>query len=163
MKDPTDTRDIGPRVGSPLWIHITAVTVVGAVVFILALTQLMDMSVLVDHPLFWVLAAMVVLGEIWPIVTPGHSKLEAPLASVTFSFAALIAWGLPVDVLLRATATMVTFLAKRKAPHRAAFNAATATLSLWAGGTVLYAFRGQINPAVPWEPSGKNIDRKSVV
>ena len=29
MKDPNDTRDIGPRVGSPLWIHMTSVTVVG--------------------------------------------------------------------------------------------------------------------------------------
>ena len=29
MKDPTDTRDIGPRVGSPLWIHMTLVTAVG--------------------------------------------------------------------------------------------------------------------------------------
>ena len=83
MKDPTDTRDIGPRVGSPLWIHITVVSVVGAAVFGLALSRLMDLSTLIDHPLFWVLAVMVVLGEIWPIVTPGHSRLEAPLASVT--------------------------------------------------------------------------------
>ena len=73
MKDPTDTRDIGPRVGSPLWIHITVVSVVGAAVFGLALSRLMDLSTLIDHPLFWVLAVMVVLGEIWPIVTPGHS------------------------------------------------------------------------------------------
>jgi hypothetical protein len=130
MKDPTDTRDIGPRVGSPLWIHITVVSVVGAAVFGLALSRLMDLSTLIDHPLFWVLAVMVVLGEIWPIVTPGHSRLEAPLASVTFAFGALIAWGLPVAVLLRGTSTVVTFLAKRKAPHRAAFNAAAATLGL---------------------------------
>ncbi len=53
---------------------------------------------------------MVVLGEIWPIVTPGRSSLEAPLASVTFSFAALIVWGLAVAVLLQATATLLTFL-----------------------------------------------------
>jgi len=145
MKDPTDTRNIGPRVGSPLWIHMTAVTIVGAVVFALAVTKLMDMSVLAKHPLFWVLVAMVVLGDVWPIVTPGRSSLEAPLASVTFSFAMLIAWGLPVAVLVRATSTMVTFLAKRKAPHRAAFNAAANTLALTAGGSVLWALhlRGQ--------------------
>src|SRR5580704_5853021 len=157
MKDPTDTRDIGPRIGSPLWIHMAAVTAVGAVVFAVSVYRMVHLSSLIMHPLFWVLAGMVVLGEIWPIVTPGRSSLEAPVASVTFSFAALIAWGLPIAVLLRAPATLLIMLAKRKAPHRAAFNAATATLSLWAGGTVLYAFRGQINPAVPWEPSGKNI------
>jgi diguanylate cyclase (GGDEF)-like protein len=140
MRDPTDTRNIGPRLGSPLWIHMTAVTVVGGAVFALAIAQLMDMSSLARLPLFWVVVAMVVLGDIWPIVTPGRSSLEAPLASVTFSFAMLIVWGLPVAVLVRATSTMVTFLAKRKAPHRAAFNAAASTLSLTAAGTVLWAF-----------------------
>src|SRR5215813_9214640 len=149
MKDPTDTRNIGPRVGSPLWIHITVVTIVGAVVFALAVTHLMDMSKLAEHPLFWVLAAMVVLSDIWPIVTPGRSTLEAPLASVTFSFAMLITWGLPVAVLVRATSTMVTFLAKRKAPHRAAFNAAANTLSLTAGGSVLWALGLRGQPPLP--------------
>ena len=38
MKDPTDTRDIGPRIGSPLWIYFTAVTAAGAVVFGLAMS-----------------------------------------------------------------------------------------------------------------------------
>jgi diguanylate cyclase (GGDEF)-like protein len=159
MKDPTDTRDIGPRVGSPLWIHLTAVTIVGAVVFALAVTQLMDMSKLVRHPLFWVLAAMVVLGDIWPIVTPGRSSLEAPLASVTFSFAALIAWGLPVAVLLRATSTTVTFLAKRKAPHRAAFNAAAATMGLAAGGAVLWMLGLRGMPSHPWQLQGKDLGK----
>src|SRR5215470_11300127 len=150
MKDPTDTRNIGPRVGSPLWIHMTAVTIGGAVGFVLAVTRLMDMSSLAMQPLFWVVAAMVVLGDFWPIVTPGRSSVEAPLASVTFSFAMLIAWGLPVAVLVRATSTMVTFLAKRKAPHRAAFNAAANTLSLTAGGSVLFALGLHGTPSHPW-------------
>jgi diguanylate cyclase (GGDEF)-like protein len=151
MKDPTDTRNIGPRVGSPLWIHMTAVTIVGAVVFALAVTELMDIPDLARQLLFWVLVAMVVLGDFWPIVTPGRSSVEAPLASVTFSFAMLIAWGWPVAVLVRAISTVVTFLAKRKAPHRAAFNAAANTLSLTAGGIVLWALhlRGQ-PPRLHW-------------
>jgi diguanylate cyclase (GGDEF)-like protein len=157
MKDPTDTRDIGPRVGSPLWLHMTFVTVAGAIVFGISVIGMLHLSGLVRHPLFWVLAGMVVLGEIWPIVTPGRSSLEAPLASVTFTFAALIAWGLPVAVLLRASATMLTFLAKRKALHRAAFNAAAATLGLTAGGVVLHAFRGPIKPPSVWLPTGPRL------
>ncbi|MGO8960391.1 MAG: putative bifunctional diguanylate cyclase/phosphodiesterase [Streptosporangiaceae bacterium] len=157
MRDPTDTRDIGPRVGSPLWIHMTSVTLVGALVFALSVIHLVHLCPLVRHPLFWVLAGMVVLGDIWPIVTPGRSSLEAPLASVTFAFAALIAWGLAVAVLLRATSTMLTFLCKRKAPHRAAFNAAASTLGLWAGGMVLFAFRGHVNPLHPWVPKGSDL------
>jgi diguanylate cyclase (GGDEF)-like protein len=139
MRDPTDTRDIGPRVGSPLWIHMTSVTLVGAAVFVLALARMLHLDPLLRHPLFWVLAAMVVVGETWPIITPGRSSTEAPVASVTFAFAALIAFGLPVAVLLRAVSTIVTFLGKRKALHRAAFNAAAATLGLAAAGTVFYS------------------------
>ena len=55
MKDPNDTRDIGPRVGSPLWIHITVCTVAGAVAFGLAMTKLTGLRGLAGTPLFWVL------------------------------------------------------------------------------------------------------------
>src|SRR5215472_10611481 len=160
MKDPTDTRDIGPRVGSPLWIHLTLVTVAGAVVFGLAVSQLSGMSHLIDRPLFWVLVAMVVLGDLWPIVTPGRSSMEAPLASVTFCFGALIAWGLPLAVLLRGTSAIVTLLARRKAPHRAAFNAAASTLGMAAGGATLYALCGQLAlPNHAWIPHNDDIWR----
>lgn len=159
MKDPTDTRDIGPRVGSPLWIHLTVVTIVGAVVFGLCLTKLAGLGLLASHPLFWILAAMIVLGDIWPIVMPGRTPTEAPLASVTFGFAALIAWGLPVAVLLRAPSTLVSFLARRKAPHRAGFNAAAATLGLAAGGGVLYLLGEHNRPGHSWVPDGHDLWR----
>ena len=160
MKDPTDTRDIGPRVGSPLWIHLTIVTLVGAVVFGLAVSRLSGLGYLTGRPLFWVLAALVVLGDMWPIVTPGRSSEESPLASVTFSFGALIAWGLPVAVLLRGTSAVVTLLARRKAPHRAAFNAAAATLGMAAGGGTLYALCGHMaSPANPWQLTGSEVWR----
>jgi len=157
MKDPTDTRDIGPRVGSPLWIHMTLVIVVGTAVFALSVARMMHVSRLIGQPLFWVVAGLMVLGEIWPIVTPGRTTLEAPVASVTFSFAAMLTWGVSVAVLLRATTTMLILLGRGKAPHRAAFNAAVATLSLAAGGLVLHAFRGKISPRHPWVPTSGTI------
>jgi diguanylate cyclase (GGDEF)-like protein len=160
MKDPTDTRDIGPRVGSPLWIHIALVTLVGAAVFGLAVSRLSGMGLLLRQPLFWVLAAMVLLGDLWPIVTPGRSGMQAPVASVTFCFGALVAWGLPVAVLLCGTSTVVTQLARRKAPHRAAFNAADATLAMAAGGGTLYALCGQMaSPGRPWVPQNGDVWR----
>src|ERR1700689_173979 len=136
MRDPNDTRDIGPRVGSPLWIHITVCTVAGAVAFGLAMTKLTGLRGLAGTPLFWVLAAMIVLGDIWPIVTPGRSAVEAPVASVAFSLATLFVFGLPIALLLRATSAFGVCLAGRKALHRAAFNAASATLSLVAAWAV---------------------------
>ncbi len=137
MKDPNDTRDIGPRVGSPLWIHMSAVTVVGLAVFAWALAHLSGLAELVRHPLFWVIAALVVVGEMRPLVTQGRSGWESPVASVTFSFAALLYWGFPVAVLIRTTSCLVVGLAQRKAPHRCLFNAAQTTLSMAAAGLVL--------------------------
>ncbi len=162
MKDPTDTRDIGPRVGSPLWIHMTAVTVAGTVIFGLAVSYLVDPSrvsllTCIRQPLFWVLAVMILAGEIWPVVTPGRSSLEAPVTSITFSFAVLLAWGLPVAVLLRAIAIMVACLGKRKAPHRAAFNAAISTLGMTAAGLVLYALHWNMSPLNLGQPKGDDL------
>src|SRR6202042_951242 len=97
--------------------------------------------------------------EIWPVVTPGRSSLEAPVTSITFTFAVLLAWGLPIAVLLRATTTMVAFLGKRKAPHRAAFNAASSTLGLTAAGLVLYALHWQMSPERLGRPRGDDLWR----
>jgi diguanylate cyclase (GGDEF)-like protein len=160
MKDPTDTRDIGPRVGSPLWIHLAVVTLVGAVVFGVAVSRLSGLSHLTGHPMFWVLAAMVLAGDLWPIVTPGRSSLQAPVASVTFCFGALVAWGPYVAVLLGGTSTVVTQLLRRKAPHRAAFNAADVTIATAVGGATLYALCGQLaSPVSPWVPKNGDVWR----
>jgi diguanylate cyclase (GGDEF)-like protein len=164
MKDPNDTRDIGPRPGSPLWIHVTACTLAGAAVFglvlaKLAMTGFTQVGYLASHPLFWVLTAMIVLSEIWPIVTPGRSSSEAPVASVTFSLAALFAWGLPVAMLVRVTSTLGVCLAERKALHRSAFNAAAAALSTGAAWAVLYGLGCRSTPKHPWHPVGTDLWR----
>jgi diguanylate cyclase (GGDEF)-like protein len=160
MKDPNDTRDIGPRVGSPLWIHLTTVTAAGVVAFIFAMFHLHGVvgpRGLIMHPLFWLLATLIVVGEIWPIITPGRSGPESPVASVTFSFAALIFWGLPVALLLRATSTLAVGLAERKAVKRSAFNAAEVTLSMTAAGLVMLLFGVHASPLHPWDPNGHDL------
>ena len=109
MKDPNDTRDIGPRPGSPLWIHMTAVTGAGVVVLAWAASRigLAGRSSLAHDPRFWVIAALVVVGEVRPIATPGRSGPDAPVVSLAFSFAALLFWGFPVAALLRVTSTVL--------------------------------------------------------
>jgi diguanylate cyclase (GGDEF)-like protein len=166
MKDPNDTRDTDPRVGSPLWIHLMTVTAAGAVAFSLAMLNLHgllgrphghDPGGLVWHPLFWLMAALVLVGEIWPIITPGRSGPESPVASLTFAFAALLFWGLPVAVLLRATATLAVGLAERKAVKRSAFNSAQVTLSMCAAWLVLLAFGEHPSPAFPGNLDGREL------
>jgi diguanylate cyclase (GGDEF)-like protein len=159
MRDPNDTRDIGPRVGSPLWIHVTAVSVAGLAVFVWAMTMVCPagLQLLARQPLFWVIVVLVVVGEMRPVVTQGRSGFQSPVASVTFSFAALLYWGFPVAVLLRAAASLAVELAQRKAPHRCLFNAAQTTLAMAAAGLLMSAAGVHPTPNHPLAPHGVNL------
>jgi diguanylate cyclase (GGDEF)-like protein len=137
MKDPNDTRDKSPRPGSPPWILMTVVTVAGLAVFAGAMTRLSGLGGLTPHALFWVLAALLVVGRIRPIVASDRSGLKPPVASVAFGFAALLYWGFPVAILMRVTTSVAVAVVQRKAPHRCAFNAAVTTLSMAAAGLAL--------------------------
>ncbi len=157
MKDPSDTRDIGPRIGSPFWIYLTVVTVTGLGALLVTLLRGLpaaSLRGLAGHELFWVLAALSVLGELKPIVTPGKSRPDAGVASVTFCFAALLYWGLPVAAGLRAMTTVFVALSGRRAAHRCAFNLAQLTFSLAAAAAVLAAGRIHPLPLRPWVPTG---------
>jgi diguanylate cyclase (GGDEF)-like protein len=156
MKDPNDTRDIGPRIGSPLWIYMTAVTVTGLAVLVTVAPALTipGLRALGGHPLFWVIAALALVGELRPIVTPGKSAPDAGATSLTFCFAALLYWGLPTAALLRCVTTLVAALTGRQAPVRAAFNAARFTLSLGLAAAVVHAAGLRPMPLAPWVPTG---------
>jgi diguanylate cyclase (GGDEF)-like protein len=169
MTDPTDTRDIGPRIGSPLWIYMTVVTVAGAVVFAASVVfaSRMNLQPLAMHPLPWALVGLVIFGDIWPVVTPGRANTDAPRASIVFSFAALIAWG-PVGVVLAASSTVLVMLGRRGSPHRVAFNAATRALQMFVAVCVLYALGLQRSPVkvdghvlhpklLQWIPDGHDV------
>src|SRR5260370_42394795 len=132
MQEASDTRDKGPRPGPPWWLYLTAVTAVGAAMlaWALARTQSADLRMLADSPLWWMLALLVVCGELRPIITPGKSVADAPAVSITFSFAVLIYWGLPAAAVLQAAATLIAGTVLRHPPHRNASNAAQYTLSL---------------------------------
>jgi len=159
MKDPNDTRDIGPRVGSPLWIYLAVVTAAGVVVLAWALPHLglAGLNHLAHNPRFWVIAVLVVVGEVRPIMTPGKTGPDAPVVSLTFSFAALLCWGFPVAALLRIISTALVDGAQRRAPHRIAFNAAQFTLSLAAAGLALSAAGLHPSPSHPWLPTGAGL------
>jgi len=157
MTDPTDSREIGPRVGSPLWIYVTSVIALGAAATAFAMVRMVlrpaylsFVAHLLGQPMFWVLAAMVLLGEIWPIITPGRAGLRAPSVAVTFTFAALIAWGLSVAVLIRVTSTMLAYLGRRRSLYQAAFYASAATLGLTAAWFVLHELGAHMQPGQAW-------------
>src|SRR5689334_6716345 len=115
MKDPNNTRDTVPRRGSPMWIYVVCVTSAGIAVLIgsLALLTLGDLQQLVGGPLFWILAVLIVLGELKPIITPGSTETTGATISTTFTFATLLYAGLPTALLLQAIAAVTTGVLRR--------------------------------------------------
>jgi diguanylate cyclase (GGDEF)-like protein len=156
MKDPNDPRDIIPRIGSPLWIYITAVIAAGAVVLGVAAAALPGSGVesLLRQPLLWVIVVLALVGELRPIITPGKSGTDSGDASLTFCFAALLYWGFPVASIVRVVISLAGAVIGRTAVFRSAFNAAQYTLSMAAAGLVLAVTGIHPRPLVPWLPDG---------
>ncbi|MGN9839062.1 putative bifunctional diguanylate cyclase/phosphodiesterase [Nonomuraea sp. H19] len=159
MTDPTDTRDIGPRVGTPLWAFLAGITVIGCTALVVAMLRL-DPAALMDlarTPLFWTLAVLVILGELRPVMVSYASAVGGTFPSTMFTFAVLLYFGLPVAVLMQAVGVVMNGVVTRKAWHRAMFNVAQSTLALTAAAVVLGAFGIVPNPVAPWVPSGPDL------
>jgi diguanylate cyclase (GGDEF)-like protein len=149
MRTPNDTRDVVPRIGSPPWIYLMAVSVAGVAVFGVAAAHLLVLARLAaSTPMFWVLAGMVLAAEIWPLAAPGRSGSDSPAVARTITLAMLLFWGFAIAVLLRAAAIVLVGLA-RHAPHRVAFDAAQVTLSLGTAEAVLWLFGVSPVPLIP--------------
>ncbi|MDF5753405.1 EAL domain-containing protein [Spongiactinospora sp. TRM90649] len=159
MTDPTDTRDTGPRVGSPLWAYLAAVTTIGftTLAVALALLEPAEPLGLTGVPLFWVLSALVVLGELRPVVVSSSSVVNGTYPSVMFTFAVLLHYGLPVAMLLHAVAVLVNGVVTRKAWHRVMFNIAQVTLAGTAAAVVLTTFGIHPGPMAPYVPTGGDL------
>ncbi|WP_103563733.1 putative bifunctional diguanylate cyclase/phosphodiesterase [Actinomadura rubteroloni] len=159
MKDPNNTRNTPPRRGSPLWIYLTTVTVLGFAVCAAAFAGLGGgaRDALATSPVFGILACLVLVGELRPIVTPGSTEDSGASTATTFSFAALLYAGLPAALALRAVSLIVCGGLWRRAPHRIGFNVAQYALSLAAGQLVLTAFGTGGTPLHPWVPDGDDL------
>ncbi|WP_083999775.1 putative bifunctional diguanylate cyclase/phosphodiesterase [Actinomadura kijaniata] len=159
MKDPNNTRNTMPRRGSPLWTYFVVVTVLGAVALAAAVTGLTGgaADALVASPVLWILAVLIVAGELRPIITPGSTENSGASTATTFSFAALLYVGLPAAALLRAAGLVVCGILWGRAPHRIAFNVAQYSLSLGGAALVLHQFGVRPNPLDPWVPDGRDL------
>jgi diguanylate cyclase (GGDEF)-like protein len=159
MRDPNDARDIIPRIGSPLWTYITAVTAAGVVTLGVAAAALPGSGVgsLLRQPLLWVIVVLALVGELRPIITPGKSGTDSGDASLTFCFAALLYWGFPVAAIVRVVISLAGAVIGRTALFRSAFNAAQYTLSMAAAWLVLAVAGIHPRPLVPWLPDGSQL------
>ncbi|MER6002079.1 EAL domain-containing protein [Nonomuraea angiospora] len=159
MTDPTDTRDTGPRVGSPLWAFLAGVTVIGFTALVVAMLRLdaVGLVELARTPLFWALSVLVILGELRPVMVSSAASVGGTYPSTMFTFAVLLHFGLPVAVLMQAVAVAMNGVVTRKAWHRVMFNIAQSTLALTAAAVVMGVFGIAPSPAVPWVPDGSDL------
>ena len=157
MKDENDTRNVAPRIGSPLWMYMTAISVVGSGVLGLALFHLSGVREQLPHAMFWVVAGMILSGEIWRIATPGRPKGDSAAASRSVTIGVMLFWGFPIAVLLRALAVVIGGIAQRHTPQRVFFNFAQLTLSLAAAGGALFALGLNPMPGHPWKPDSPHL------
>ncbi|MEV5569032.1 bifunctional diguanylate cyclase/phosphodiesterase [Spirillospora sp. NPDC052269] len=159
MKDPNNTRNTSPRRGSPLWIFFAASIALGAAAGAATLAGLAraDLDALFGNPVFWILGAFIVVGEMRPIIAPGLTETSGATTSTTFTIAALLYAGLPVAAALQAAAAITCGVFRGRSPHRIAFNTAQYVLSLGASALVLNAFGIHPSPTDPWVPGGGDL------
>jgi diguanylate cyclase (GGDEF)-like protein len=156
MRDPNESRDIHPRIGSPLWLYMTAVIAVGGGALMVTAVRLpvSGLAQMLGEPLLWAVAGLTLLAEIRPIVAQGKTHPDSGTAALTFSFAAFLYWGFPAAALLRCATTLIAALVGRHSIFRAVFNMAQFTLSLGAAGVVLSVAGVHPRPLAPWLPEG---------
>ncbi|MFO7283856.1 MAG: EAL domain-containing protein [Thermobifida fusca] len=157
MKDPTSTRDVGPRVGTPLWLYFASTTVAGCVLLVVSLIWLGAdrLQVFATEPLVWVLLCMVIIGELRPIAAQRPTGGNAP-TSLPFSFALVIYHGLPIAGLVQAVGSLLAGVTRGQEPHRIAFNIAQYTLSFGVADAVIQLAYPR-TPLVPWVPQGSGL------
>ncbi|GAB3208053.1 putative bifunctional diguanylate cyclase/phosphodiesterase [Marinactinospora thermotolerans] len=158
MRDPNNTRDIGPRVGTPLWLYFASTTVAGCALLAVSLFWLGpdEVQYLAAQPLVWVVLCMVVLGELRPIATPRSPTDNGAPTSLPFSFALVIFYGLAVAGVVQAIATVIAGVARGHALHRIAFNVAQYGLSFGAAGAVIRLLFPE-TAHMPWVPEGTGL------
>ncbi|GAA3231649.1 putative bifunctional diguanylate cyclase/phosphodiesterase [Nonomuraea helvata] len=159
MTGPTDTRDTGPRVGTPLWAFLAGITVIGFTALVVAMLRLDAAGLLglARTSLFWMLSVLTILGELRPVMVSSATAVGGTYPSTMFTFAVLLHYGLPVAVLMQAVAVAMNGVVTRKSWHRIMFNIAQSTLALTAAAVVLGLFGIVPSPAVPWVPGGGDL------
>ena len=84
---------------------------------------------------FWVLAALVLVGELFPIQV--HGQVGEETFSTPFAFALLLTYGIPEVVVVQVAASLAADLIRRRPVDRIVFNLAQLAISWVAAGLAL--------------------------
>ena len=89
---------------------------------------------------FWLLAGLVLLGELYPIQV--HGQIGEETFSTPFGFAILLVFGAPEIAVVQALASLTADLIRRRPADRIVFNIAQLTISWALAGVALDAMGG---------------------
>jgi diguanylate cyclase (GGDEF)-like protein len=99
-----------------------------------------------------VLAAGMLLAELFPLEVPGRE--EETSFSTAFSFALLVSHGIAATVVVATASVLAADVLRRRVPVKLAYNAAQYALSWAAAGVVFTALAGAPDPALAEPPLG---------
>lgn len=124
----------------PLHLYVAFVVTLGLTAFLVQFVRLSDE---LSQPAFWMLAAFVVLSEVFPIrVQRASGAVEEITTSTTFSFALLLLLGMAAAVVVQGTASLADDALRRKPSWKFLFNIAQYSVALTAAGMVFEAVAG---------------------
>jgi diguanylate cyclase (GGDEF)-like protein len=155
MSTEDEARNLAPRRGATkFWSYVGTVIGVGGALVALALNTLGGGDFRLMGAAFLVVAALLLLGELRPLVTAGSPDANGVNISTAFVFALMLHWGLAVALLMQTIATIVDDTVRRKAPWRTAFNVAQYSLSYGLAAGALWAFGDVPSPSHPFAVTG---------
>ncbi len=142
-----------------LFSYVAAVAVGGVAVGAVVVARMAEHQVwaLVAMPGLWIVTALVIVGEVRPILISGRAKTSGITTSTAVTFAVLLVFGVPFAVILQAAAALLTGLRCRHSWWRIAFHVGQHTLSLAVAAGVLAAAGLGSVPSQPWAPSGGHV------
>jgi diguanylate cyclase (GGDEF)-like protein len=129
------------------WSFITLTVVAAGAVLVEQLPQVSAAPIM--PAAFWVVAALVVFGELRPVFTAGSRDVNGLVTSTTFVFAVVLHWGLGMAIVLQCVAVLIADLPVRRALWRTAFNMGQYALSWVAAASVLSLLHIHSSPAHP--------------
>ncbi len=122
------------------WFAAAVVALAGAAAaVVLAVSQTRPWT---SDEVFWLLAALCLLGEALPIRLARRTNYDEVTVSTAFAFAVLLAFGPAPAMALYAAASIVVDAGVRRHPVKIAFNAAQYAVSLSAAWAVLALLQG---------------------
>ncbi len=100
---------------------------------------------------FWMVAGLILLGELRPVVAAGGYDPQGVVTSHAFVFAAMYLYGPWPALMFLAIATLIAEIARRKAPWKVPFNVGQYTISAGSAAAIMagwYAYDGVSMPTL---------------